>query len=52
MKAYHFKAIAYPVVGILHIAFWKYLPNPVLAAVIATLCFLIGLLNFEKWIQK
>jgi hypothetical protein len=50
MKAYKFKAIMWLLVGLLHIFFWRHLPNPVLAAVIATLSFILGAINIAKWI--
>jgi hypothetical protein len=49
MKAYQFKAIAYPAVGVLHIVFLKHLPNLYLGAAIIAVCFLIGGMNLERW---
>ena len=43
------KAIVFPVIGVAHIVFWKYLPNPVLAAVIAVSCLGLGVVNISKW---
>ena len=42
------KAILFPAVGLFHILFWKSLPNPVLAAVIAVASFAAGILNIAK----
>jgi len=46
------KAILFPAVGLFHILFWKSLPNPVLAAVIAVASFAAGILNIAKWVES
>jgi hypothetical protein len=46
------KAILYTIVGLIHIFFWRYLPNPVLASVIAVACFALAFVNLEKWAKQ
>lgn len=52
MKLYKVKAILYPAGGLAHIVFWKYLPNPVLASVIAVGLLGLGAQNIAKWVEE
>ena len=52
MKIYKIKAILYPLIGLGHVVFWKRLPNPVLASVIAVACFALGGMFIRRWVEE